>query len=78
MRSDLTDESDDLCPRIIKTDYESAAILAFADEFPGIEFDRFSVSSNKFRSNICCQNLFCINESFRMIPKLFVLYRLIP
>jgi len=50
MRSDLTDESDYLCPRIVKTDYESAVILAFADEFPGIEFDRFSVSSNKFRS----------------------------
>ena len=46
-------ESDDFCPRICKTDYESAAILALADEFPGIEFELCSFHMTKsFREKI--------------------------
>ena len=46
-------DSDDFSPRIIKTDYEAAAILALIDEFPGIQFELCSFHMTKsFREKL--------------------------
>ena len=46
-------DSDDFCPRIIKTDFEAAAILASIDEFPGVDFELCSFHMTKsFREKI--------------------------